>query len=56
MKGKLKELSGKEKIVELGITHKTLLVVVGVKYFTWDASHKGNNIDVMHFNYLANRK
>jgi len=53
MKGKLKELSGKEKIVDSGITHKTLLIVVGIKYFTWDASHKGDNIDVKHLNNVA---
>jgi len=43
----LRELNIYDKITDSGITHKTLLIVMGLKQFTWDSSNKGNDIDVI---------
>jgi hypothetical protein len=48
MKGKLRELGIYDKITDSGISHKTMLIVMGVKRFTWDPSNKGNDIEVMN--------
>eukprot|EP00826_Nyctotherus_ovalis_P022107 TRINITY_DN1723_c0_g1_i6.p2 TRINITY_DN1723_c0_g1~~TRINITY_DN1723_c0_g1_i6.p2 ORF type:complete len:130 (-),score=16.57 TRINITY_DN1723_c0_g1_i6:679-1068(-) len=47
LKGKLRELDIYDRIADCGITHKTLLILMGVKHFTWDSSRKGNDIEVL---------
>ena len=42
----MRELSGSYSIEYLEIPEDALIVVIGLKTFTWDASLKGNDIEV----------